>query len=367
MSLPPSTPYSLERLQGLNTSRFSLKTKEQVAKANQSWDKATTALIQGKHIAAIKPTLEEARNHLLTINQRQSNDHKIQYPRDVAASLGKKTHKHHVQELTDWWKKKKTEYHWADNGVYPLRDIYNKSVKVEKLTGEFTAKHPDRYDKHDMKQVKQFLFTRSSPFTNKQTKRAWLYGPPTESNQSKPSKSNKGALIVRKITEADLTHPGEKPLVGQNGVFAAHDIPQKTCLGVYGGTLLTREQLKTFKVTTGKQGLFFQDHRPVYPIDDSYLMSGSHEYSIVIDGSNILSRINTQFVYDAQNSPISQASELAYNVERVDWKALLKDGRVIDVFSLFSNRPIRKDEQLRLDYGYPPTAIQARFANQKLS
>ena len=185
------------------------------------------------------------------------------------------------------------------------------------------------------KQVKPFL----SPFLT-ETKRATLY--------------DKLSVIELPKQAKDLKNPLEKGLCGQNEVVASKFIPKGTCIGVYGGRIfdggkvfrnLPPEILKLLK------GI------------DTYFMAVSNygDHGPIIDGDNILSRINTTFDYNKYNKPFRQAPASAYNLERVDFEAELVNGMGARIPTLFTTKDIEPNTALRYDYELTPEKIQADY------
>ncbi|MFL9989528.1 hypothetical protein [Paraburkholderia sediminicola] len=143
-------------------------------------------------------------------------------------------------------------------------------------------------------------------------------------------------LQCRRIEQ--VSRPEESALVGQNGVFATGPVQKGSCLGVYGG-MLVGPSVGSAKPTCARAhvGLDKQDSR-------------------FVDGDNILSRINTSFLYDANGKPYAE-DPAACNALPCIYTMALSDGTLINLPVYFSACDIPADAELRVSYGLTPDQI----------
>jgi hypothetical protein len=138
-------------------------------------------------------------------------------------------------------------------------------------------------------------------------------------------------LEPRVVTAADLRSPQEAALIGQRGLFARHDIERGTCLGVYGGQLLDEVDL------------FLLD-------DDRYLMSASDPIgSVAVNGENLLSLMNTLFLFDAQGVPAGHPGA-GYNVRGESFPVRLRHGWTARIHAFRASEDIPTGRELRWNY-----------------
>ncbi|WP_346777673.1 hypothetical protein [Pseudomonas granadensis] len=164
-------------------------------------------------------------------------------------------------------------------------------------------------------------------------------------------------LQLRTFTEADIIVPGEKALVGQSMVVANRRITKGEVIGVYGGDLvpyvfLSREE-QVFAMTAAT-GIAIEGGR-------------AHEVKIGIVGDNIVSRINTNFVFNKEGRPIRQAPG-GYNVETVPFAVQVEDrsgtqavSRGLELATIFATTDIPAGKELRLNYHYSPRDLELFF------
>jgi hypothetical protein len=146
-------------------------------------------------------------------------------------------------------------------------------------------------------------------------------------------------LTCRTIVRDDLSDPREQVLVGQLGVFAARDLRDGECLGVYGGKLMS------------PAGYFAC-------IDDSFILSAvSDDEFGFVDGENILAMANTRLAYDAQGLPIAQA-EAGYNMKAVRFHAISRCGRRFSIGAFFAAGDVAKGAELRWNYGHSAQLVK---------
>lgn len=333
--------------------RYSTRTLTMINTAEGAFQAALNDLNDGVHIAGVKDRFELARQTLTTISKPEDREPAYRralgedgvanagaaLSRDYAAALALKPHFKRVKELAKLWSDHVQSRHHIHNGAYPLRNIYGEALKIAEIEPQSVGSQSGAV--YSSRPVKPFFATQPAWFflrlkPNMQAKRAALYEQYLDCVEMKPE---------------DLKSAHEQALIGQNRVVARRAIPAGTCLGIYGGTLLS-PSLQDFKVK-GKPG-FFQSE--VKPIDDTYLMGVSDGYAL--DGDNILSRMNTTFEYDEDGRPVRQAGPDAYNVDRVDFRVRLENGLHLRIPTAFTTRPIAQGEELRWNYGYTPEAIR---------
>lgn len=153
-------------------------------------------------------------------------------------------------------------------------------------------------------------------------------------------------LECRQITEKDCRHPNEKDLIGQNAVVAKKAISAGQCLGVYGGEIKHADDAR----------------------DDTYTLYVAHpRKEMVIEGDNILSRLNTVYQYDESGIPCAQADS-GYNVEFVSFAGELQHpiagGQQIIVTAVFALTDIPANQELRVSYGYDAGMIKKTLSGQ---
>lgn len=224
-------------------------------------------------------------------------------------------------------------YDRANNGKYPLRDTFGRPVRIRKLETLATLTTGERFRSGPIKPYIQF-----EGYENV----ARLY----EEN-----------LELRIFTEADVKVPGEKALIGQNMVVANRRIAKGEALGLYGGTLsplrLIRREEQTFTMLAGV-----------------YLRYGPGKFieePVVVIGDNIISRINTNFEYDASGKPVRQSPD-GYNVQTVGFKVeadILIGDRLVNrpyvLNAMFASQDIPAGTELRWNYSYSDKEIKMIF------
>lgn len=138
-------------------------------------------------------------------------------------------------------------------------------------------------------------------------------------------------LQPRRLEAADLWSPGEAPLLGQWGLFAAVDLPAGTCLGVYGGQLL--DDVDIFLL-----------------IDDRYLMSASEPVGrLAVNGENLMSLMNTLFVLDADGAVAGHPRD-GYNVRGETFSVRLRHGWTARLQAFRASEDIPAGRELRWNY-----------------
>lgn len=208
-------------------------------------------------------------------------------------------------------------------GVYPFRDAAHDMLRV--LAARDTSE-PTRSGRcYDFANVEPFLRTGLS-----RPARAALY---------------RSRLMARRLKGADLLSADERQLIGQRGVFATVAIPAGTCLGVYGGQLLRSLDWMLLP-------------------DDRYLIAGTDDGRISIDGESLLSLANTLYTLDA-NGEIACQPDGGYSCEMARFPARFAHGWEFSIPALFASQDIAPGEELRWHYGIgriqatcaPPTGV----------
>ncbi|WP_426204455.1 hypothetical protein [Pseudomonas sp. TWP3-1] len=224
-------------------------------------------------------------------------------------------------------------YNRANNGKYPLRDTFGRPVRIRKLETIVTLTTGEKYTSGPIKPYIKF-----EGFEDV----ARLY---------------EEKLELRTFTEADVKVPGERGLIGQSMVVANRRINKGEALGLYGGTLspvrLVRRQEQTFTMLAG-----------------SYVHYGPGnliEEPVVIIGDNIISRLNSNFEYDASGKPIRQSPD-GYNVQTVGFKVeadMLIGDRLVNrpymLNALFATEDIPAGTELRWNYNYSDKEMKMIF------
>lgn len=190
---------------------------------------------------------------------------------------------------------------------YPLRDLDGKSIVV--------SIDPDSDLDKDVKEaVASFIHPTLEPLLRLQLTHADLY--------------------PRRIEECDLLSTHERPLIGQYGVFAKHRIPDKTCVGIYGGVLLTNADR-----------IMISDRR--------YLAKCPHPntQNYFVNGENVMSLINTTFEYDSHGAIIGQ-DEQQINLRPLSVQCKTAEGNSISLIVFFADGDIEQGSELRWNYGY---------------
>ncbi len=224
-------------------------------------------------------------------------------------------------------------YDRANNGKYPLRDTLGRPVRIRKLETLVTLTTGEQYRSGPIKPYIKFEGYEDV---------ARLY---------------EEKLELRTFTEADMKVPGEKALIGQLMVVANKRISKGEALGLYGGTLspvrLVRREEQTFTMLAG-----------------AYLHYGPGKFieePVVVIGDNIVSRINSNFEYDASGKPIHQSPH-GYNVLTVGFKVeadMQVGDRLVNrrymLNALFATEDIPAGTELRWNYNYSDKEMKMIF------
>jgi hypothetical protein len=147
-------------------------------------------------------------------------------------------------------------------------------------------------------------------------------------------------IIAKRLALHDLKDPRESILIGQMGVFAVSNIPENTCLGVYGGTFLRQDDY-----------IFLPDQRYCFHVP------GADHEKYVIDGINILSLINSKFRYDESGNITGHAEDKCMNVHTRYVPCIGPNNLELSIPVMFAKRAICEGEELRMNYGYDMATI----------
>lgn len=138
-------------------------------------------------------------------------------------------------------------------------------------------------------------------------------------------------------------------------VVANRRIASGELIGVYGGTL--------------RPGRFLQPNELTFAmsVSDNTLKASVAIPGMHVAGDNIISRINTCFIYDAVGKPIAQARD-GYNLQVVGFTVeadlLMGDKPNRNKYSLnafFATQDIAAGTELRWDYNYSDEAMKLLF------
>ena len=228
-------------------------------------------------------------------------------------------------------------YNRANNGKYPLRDYQGRPIRIRKLQSRVEL--VDSATKYTSDQVKPYI---------------------KFEGYEEVGARYEEKLQLRTFTAQDMKVPEEKSLIGQNMVVANRRIGKGEIVGVYGGTVLP----SGFFGPGGQTYTMLVSSRPA--LGDLAL----GEPLVHLSGDNIISRINTNFEYDADGKPLRQASggynveAVPFNVEADMWLGMgpeattRRKGFVLT--AVFAIEDIPAGTELRMDYGYTESMIKAQ-------
>jgi hypothetical protein len=225
-------------------------------------------------------------------------------------------------------------YNRANNGKYPLRDTAGMPIRIKRMQNKVRLKSGEWYSSEPIKPYIKF---------GEYEKVAQLY---------------EEKLQWRLFTEADVKVPGERSLIDQSMVVANRRLAKGEAIGVYGGVITPKRFVRRHEQTFATlAGMRFQ-YGPGHLIPDP----------LVVLGDNILSRINSNFEYDATGRPVRQAAS-GYNVEFVSFsieaQQLMGKDLVTKEFILngiIASEDIPAGTELRLDYGYSEQQMSLIFS-----
>ena len=220
-------------------------------------------------------------------------------------------------------------YERADNGRYPLRDLRGNALRIRAI--QTAAKSSTSRTLFSSALIRPYIQWEGYEAV------ASLY---------------EEKMQLRIFTEADMQIPGERLLIGQSMVTARIQLRKGEVLGVYSGELmpyhiaLTRKDPYIIDVMTKKPSAANPRLMPV-----------------VLSGTNILSRINTNFEY-LHDKPIRQAPG-GYNVEAVPFvvDTVSTEGTKTQYFltAMFASEDIGPGTELRWNYEYTEHDIRKIF------
>ncbi|CCU56123.1 type III effector protein [Choristoneura rosaceana entomopoxvirus 'L'] len=127
-------------------------------------------------------------------------------------------------------------------------------------------------------------------------------------------------------------------LYNQCGVFTNKNIKKNECIGVHGGIIFESKLIKNF-ITYG----YNQDY--IIYINEDYLL----------DGINIISKINSIFHKD--NNGIWKECSYGYNAKSIPFSCITFDGKVLQIYAIFTIKNIKKNEQILISYNYNPNSV----------
>lgn len=230
-------------------------------------------------------------------------------------------------------------YNRANNGKYPMRDSLGRPVRIRFLESKVTIEPESPHlpvELYTSEQIRPYIKFEGYEAV------ARLY---------------EEKLQLRQFTEADVKVPGERALVGQLMVVANRRIAKGEVVGVYGGTIRSARFLhpaeQTYTMIIGM---------------DVVLRSGQlGPGPIAIVGDNIISRMNTNFLYDATGKPVKQAPD-GYNVKLIGFKVDaqlpghdIKDLKFYLLNAAFAIEDIPAGTELRWDYNYTDEHMRMLF------
>ncbi|MBC8997110.1 hypothetical protein IAI51_11275 [Pseudomonas sp. N40(2020)] len=230
-------------------------------------------------------------------------------------------------------------YNRANNGKYPIRDSLGRPARIRFLESDVTIEPESPHlpvEHYKSRQIRPFIRFEGYEAV------ARLYDE---------------KLQLRQFTEADMKVPGERALIGQSMVVANRRIAKGEVVGVYGGTIRSARFLHpTEQVYTMIIGM------------DVVLRSGQlGPGAVAIVGDNIISRMNTNFIYDATGKPVRQARD-GYNVKLIGFNVdvQLPGHEVTDLKryllnTAFATEDIPAGTELRWDYNYTDEHMQMLF------
>lgn len=224
-------------------------------------------------------------------------------------------------------------YNRANNGKYPLRDIAGRPIRIRKLETKVRLVDGDLYTSEQIKPYIKFEGHEDV---------AMLY---------------EQKLQWRLFTAADVKVPGERALIGQSMVVANRRIAKGEAVGVYGGVITPARFVgpheQTFSMQAGMR-----------------LQYGAGQFRpdpLAILGDNIISRINSNFEYDATGKPVRQAPDgynvvaVPFNIEAQQWVGKQLVTKDFTLNAVFASQDIPAGTELRLDYNYDEQQMSWAF------
>ncbi|WP_185036716.1 hypothetical protein [Pseudomonas fluorescens] len=230
-------------------------------------------------------------------------------------------------------------YNRANNGKYPMRDSLGRPVRIRFLESRVTLE-----PESPLKPAEHYTSEQIKPYIKFEGYEA-------------VARLYEEKLQLRQFTEADVKVPGERALIGQSMVVANRRIAKGEVVGVYGGTI--------------------RSARFLHPTEQIYTMIIGMEVglrsgqlgpgAIAIVGDNIISRMNTHFIYDATGKPVKQALD-GYNVKLIDFNVDaqlpghdIKDLKPYLLNVAFAVEDIPAGTELRWNYNYTDEHMRMLF------
>lgn len=219
-------------------------------------------------------------------------------------------------------------YDRANNGRYPLRDLYGRPMRIKSLQ------------------------TRSRSLTSNETFSSDLIKPYIQwEGYERVARLYEDKLEVTPFTAAHQKFAEESALIDQSTVITRKPIKKGEALGVYGGELIPHH------VAAYRQDPYLLDIKPMPPPPAAP--------PLTLSGDNVLSRINTIFEYDA-GRPVRQAAT-GYNVEAARFDVDTQVGNHsldrVSLMALFASEDIPAATELRWNYQYNEATIRALFSD----
>ena len=224
-------------------------------------------------------------------------------------------------------------YNRANNGKYPLRDTAGRPIRIRKLETKVRLADGELYTSEQIKPYIKFEGYEDV---------AMLY---------------EQKLQWRLFTADDVKVPGEKALIGQSMVVANRRIAEGEAVGVYGGVITPARFVQPHEQTFSMLAGVRLQYGPGQMLSDP----------LAILGDNIISRINSNFEYDATGKPVRQAPDgynvvtVPFDIEAQQWvgKQLVTKDFIINV--VFASQDIPAGTELRLDYNYTEQQMSWAF------
>lgn len=205
-------------------------------------------------------------------------------------------------------------YNSNNNKLYPLIKSDGSQLKIKKINSISSN------NKYSCSQVKPFI---SSNITDEE--RSYLY---------------EEKLVVREIG------PSTEFSSKQYGVFAKKNIDKSICIGVHGGVVIMKDDVGVDIICK---------------INQDYLVYLSS--NILLDGHNILSKINSNF-YKNKGKWFELTTN--FNAEAQKFKCIMENGDTICLDAIFTLKDIKKDEEIRMSYQYSPALVNQAMTTSEI-
>lgn len=224
------------------------------------------------------------------------------------------------------------EYHPENNGLYPIIKTDGSEYKIKKIKSHSSPGKNDHI--YLCSDVKPYISSKKTSQERSAMYDEWL--------------------VVKRLGNDNQLLLKDSSLNGQHGVFAVKDIPAHTCIGVHGGTIL-------FFSGSGVE----KNHLPhsvLMNMNQDYLVCMNEEDNIVLDGINIISKINSNF---CQNNGEWYESSEGFNAKSVKFPCEMEDGNKLWLHAIFTTENIKKGQEIRMSYEYTSELVkQAMETNE---